>query len=214
MLESQFLQNPGQVEIKNIVLLSSPKGTYVNLLDYLVEINIYESLFSGSVSGTITLADSTNLISMMPLMGEELLFMNIKTPGMEDKFSIYKTFRIYAISDKIYGDDASKLIYHLNFTTTETFNDLNNPIYRAFEGTPSQIITRIYEDYLQADRNVSLSKNLDETKNPLTILDNPTNKIKFVSPGWTPIQCINWIASKSVPQNKTSANVLFWETTK
>ena len=47
MLESQFLQNPGQVEIKNIVLLSSPKGTYVNLLDYLVEINIYESLFSG-----------------------------------------------------------------------------------------------------------------------------------------------------------------------
>jgi hypothetical protein len=214
MLESQFLQNPGQVEIKNIVLLSSPKGTYVNLLDYLVEINIYESLFSGSVSGTITLADSTNLISMMPLMGEELLFMNIKTPGMEDKFSIYKTFRIYAISDKIYGDDASKLIYHLNFTTTETFNDLNNPIYRAFEGTPSQIITRIYEDYLQADRNVSLSKNLDETKNPLTILDNPTNKIKFVSPGWTPIQCINWIASKSVPQNKTSANFLFWETTK
>ncbi len=178
MLESQFLRNPGQVEIKNIVLVSSPKGTYVNLLDYLVEINIYESLFSGSVSGTITLADSTNLISMMPLMGDEFLFMNIKTPGMLDEFSIYKTFRVYAISDKIYGDDASKLIYHLNFTTTETFNDLNNPIYRAFEGTPSQIITRIYEDYLQADRNISLSKNLDSTKNPLTILDTPTNKIK------------------------------------
>jgi hypothetical protein len=213
--KTEFLQNPGQVEIKNIILVSIPKGTYVNLLDYLVEINIYESLFSGSVSGTITLADSTNLISMMPLLGDEFLFMNIKTPGFSDELSIYKTFRVYAISDKIYGDDAGKLLYHLNFTTTETFNDLNNPIYRAFEGTPSEIISTIYSEYLQADRNISIdSKNLDNTKNPLTILDSPTNKIKFVSPGWTPVQCINWIASKSVPQNKTAANFLFWETTK
>lgn len=213
--KTNFLQNPGQVEIKSIVLVSLPKGSYVSLFDYMVEINIYESIFNTSVSGTITLADSTNLVTMLPLVGDEFIFMNIKTPGLDDSYSIYKTFRVYAISDKIYADDAGKLLYHLNFSTTELFNDLNNPIYRSFEGTPSDIISKIYTEYLQSERNITVEKgNLDSTKNPLTILDSPKNKIKFVSPGWTPIQCINWIASKSVPDNKTAANFLFWETTK
>jgi hypothetical protein len=64
-------------------------------------------------------------------------------------------------------------------------------------------------------RNVSVeNESADDTKSPLTIIGKTTNVLKFVSPGWSAVQCINWIAGKSVPENNLAANYLFWETTK
>ena len=214
MIDSESLQYPGQVEIKNIILVSPSRGMFVSLIDYLIELNIEESIFKPVLSGTITLSDSTNLVSVFPLIGEEYLYVDVKTPSLDDAYRIYRTFRVYGISNKVYAKDGNTLVYQLSFTSTETFNDINNPIYKAFQGTPAEIVYNIFIDYLQADRNIAVGENPDTTKNPLTLLDFSQNKIKFVSPGWRPLQCINWIASKSLPETNNSANFLFWETTK
>ena len=213
-MTQELLISAGQVQIDDLLLVSFKREMYVSLTDYLIELNIYESIFNTGISGSITLTDSRDLISAFPLQGEEFLYVNIITPSLDKQYSITKTFRIYSITNKTYAKDGSTLIYQLNFTSTETFNDALNPIYRAFEGTPSEIIKTIFIEYLQAERNIAGYGSQDDTKNPLTFLDNPTNKIKFVSPGWTPIQCINWIASKSLPYTGSAANFLFWETTK
>lgn len=213
-MTQELLISAGQVQINDLILVSFKREMYVSLIDYLVELNIYESIFNTGISGSITLTDSRDLISAFPLQGEEFLYVNVITPGLTAPYSITRTFRIYSITNKTYAKDGSTLIYQLNFTSTETFNDAHNPIYRAFEGTPAEIIKTIFIEYLQAERNISTRDNLNDIKNPLTLLDSPTNKIKFVSPGWTPIQCINWIASKSLPYTNSAANFLFWETTK
>lgn len=212
-MTQESLVSAGQVQINDLLLVSFKREMFVSLTDYLVELNIYESIFNTGISGTITLTDSRDLITTFALQGEEFLYVNVITPGLEAPYSITKTFRIYSITNKTYAKDGSTLIYQLHFASTETFNDALNPIYRAFEGTPAEIIKTIFVEYLQAERNVAIG-NRDTTKNPLTLLDSPTNKIKFVSPGWSPMQCINWIASKSVPFTTAAANFLFWETTK
>ena len=95
--------------------------------------------------------------------------------------------------------------------STEGFNDVLNPIYKSFEGTPSKVINDIFIDYLQANRNIITGSSIKTT---LTFLEYPKNILKFISPGWTPIQCINWLAGKCLPSAGKAANFLFWETTK
>jgi len=215
-MSEELLQAPGQVNITELILFS--EGKRLNILDYLVELNLYESIFNPVVSGTLTLSDSTNLLSLFPLIGEEFIFVNILTPSLDDGSRIFKTFKVYSIANKAYAKDGSTLIYQLNIISTEAFNDTLNPLFKAFKGTPEEIINNIFLNYLQAVRNAPLSsyaKNSDDAvKTSLTFLDSPNNVLKFVSPGWSPIQCINWVASKSLPAKDKAANFLFWETTK
>ena len=210
-MTQEILQAPGQIEITEIKLISLNKGISVSLLDYLVEINLYESIFDPVVTGSIILSDSRNLTSFFPLVGDEYLFINVKTPSLNDRYSIYKTFRVYSLENKNYAKDGSTLIYELGIMSTEGFNDVLNPIYKSFEGTPSKIINDIFIDYLQANRNIITGASVKTT---LTFLEYPKNALKFISPGWTPIQCINWLAGKCLPPTDKAANFLFWETTK
>jgi hypothetical protein len=214
-MTQEILQAPGQINLNEITLFSFNKGVYINLLDYLVEVNLYESIFDPVVTGSILLSDSRNLTSFFPLVGDEYLFINVKTPTLTDEYSIYKTFRIFSVENKNYANDGSTIIYELGIMSSEGFNDVLNPIYKSFEGTPSKIINDIFIDYIQANRNISLgATNNATTKTPLYFLEYPANKLKFISPGWTPIQCINWLAGKCLPPAGKAANFLFWETTK
>jgi hypothetical protein len=193
-------------------------GKKLDIINYLVELNLYESIFNPVVSGTLTLSDNTNLLSLFPLIGEEFIFINVVTPSLNDGQRIFKTFKVYSIANKSYAKDGSTIVYQLNIVSTEAFNDTLNQLFRSFEGTPQEIISTIFYKYLQAVRNIPISKfnagTKTEDRTDLTFLDSPNNKIKFVSPGWSPIQCINWIASKSLPATNKAANFLFWETTK
>jgi len=211
-MSEELLQAPGQVNITEMILFSA--GKRLNILDYLVELNLYESIFNPVVSGSLTLSDSTNLLSLFPLIGEEFIFLNIVTPSLDDGARIYKTFKVYSIANKAYAKDGSTLIYQLNIISTEAFNDTLNPLFKAFKGTPEQIINNIFINYLQAVRNIPDKNNNEASKTSLTFLDSPNNVLKFVSPGWSPIQCINWIASKCLPAKDKAANFLFWETSK
>lgn len=200
-MAEEILKKPGDILFNKLVLFSPNQNKYINLDDYLVEINIYENMLSSVMSGSITLADSRNLIKDFPLIGEEILYVDVKTPTFDPENNLDKIFRVYSITDKSYSSDGATIIYQLNFTSLESFRSLYSPISRSFQGKPEEIISQIYKEYLQIDKGIEL-----------TILTPTANTIKFVSPGWTPLECINWICSKSLPVNNTSANFLFWET--
>ena len=207
--------SPGNVKINRLYMVSLNKGRFIDLKDYLAELNIYENIFSPGLSGTITLSDSRNLIKDLPILGEELLIVDFKTPTFDDNLSIYKTFRITGIADKHYAKDGSTQVYILNFCSVETVRDITSAIYQAYEGSPEEIVSRIYNDYLSHIRNVTVDNEPhSDTKTPLNIIGKSTNVLKFVSPGWSAVQCINWVAGKAVPENNLAANYLFWETTK
>ena len=45
-------------------------------------------------------------------------------------------------------------------------------------------------------------------------MNETSNHVKFVSPGWTPMKILTWLASKSIPEKGYSKNFLFFETNK
>jgi len=175
----------------------------------------FESIFNPFVTGEILLTDSRNLIRAFGLVGGEYLSVTLRTPTFSSDKGISKIFKISSLEDKTYIKDGGTLIYKLTFTSIEMFQDLLNPIYRAYEGKPEEIIKNLYEEYLMTNRNIRLSgEPVADIKTPLTFFGETSNTLKFVSPGWSPLQCINWTCSKTLPANGKSANFLFWETTK
>ena len=78
-----------------------------------------------------------------------------------------------------------------------------------FEGeTIGGVVQEIFETFIIAPRYPG------GPMNELEVLDEAINPVKFISPGWTPFKCINWLASKAISAEGRACNFLFWETTK
>jgi hypothetical protein len=207
------LQAAGEINIEQLFLVST-KGT-ISLTDYLVELNIYESIFNNVLSGDILLSDSRNLPKELDLVGDEYLVIKVTTPGLIN--SIYKTFKIISIADRIPVRDQNTQLYKFKFISQEALIDSLSPLYNAFSGQVDTIIDKIFTDNLAISRNLvynETNNKLSESKEKtaLVVFSEAANKVKFVSPAWTPFQCINWLAKKSLPKSGKACNFLFWET--
>lgn len=216
--KSPSLQKAGSVNIRELRLISS-KDVVVELNDFLVELNLYEDLFSSHMYGDMLISDSRNLIEMMPIVGEEFLNIEFFTPTFEDdKQIIKKSFRVFKLSNRNIVRDNNTQTYILHFASAELFFDTLLPLYKSFEGKISTVAKDIYFDYLANNRNYEITQDrsikVEGDATPFVIMDETENSVKFVSPGWSPFKCINWLASKSIPKNGKGMNYLFFETNK
>lgn len=212
------LQKAGSVNVRELKILSS-NDVVIELNDFLVELNIYEDIFSQHLYGDIVISDSRNLIDFLPIIGEEYLNVEFFTPTFEEQQQVVKkTFRIYKLSNRRIVRDNNTQIYTLHFASVELFYDILLPIFKGFEGRISDVAKDIFFDYVATNRNYEIEENQKinfATENTsLTIMNHTENKVKFVSPGWSPFKCINWLASKAIPKNGVSKNFLFFETNK
>lgn len=225
-LLSEDYDTVGDVDIKQLYLVPGIRGRqFEDLKEFLVEINLYESIFSPFITGSLILSDSINLPKLAPLLGDELIILQILTPSMDEKFSIFKTFKINSIKDKVYSENGLTQLYKITFSSLEMFADILSPISKSFKGNPHELVKTIFTDYLSITRNLNVAKrpgggdNADKLEtldipSPITILTETENVVNFVSPNWTPIKCINWLCGQSQATNKKANNFLFWETTK
>lgn len=210
------IQKAGSVKIVELKLITSTNVIW-DLTDFLVELNIYEDMFSNYLYGNMVLSDSRNLIENAPIIGEEYLVVKVQTPTFPS--IITKTFRVYKISDRSIIRDNNTQIFTVHFASIELFYDILLPLFVPFEGTITDVVTEIFSNYIATNRNYQISEASDEVRQletitPLVILNDTDNKVKFVAPGWTPFKCINWLASKSIPKTGVAKNFLFFETNK
>jgi hypothetical protein len=114
------IQSPGEVAIEELILVAN--GKFIPLNDYLVELNIFESIFSSSISGDIFLSDSRNIIKFLPIIGEEYIIIKLQTPSLDSK--IYKTFRITSVEDRTIVRDTNTQLYKLKLLQKEHKNTI------------------------------------------------------------------------------------------
>lgn len=214
-----LLYEAGDVRINSLILKST--NFYVSLEDYLVELNIYENIFNNTLSGDVVISDSRNIISLGPIVGEEYLIVDVVTPSLRDEDGIKKTFRVTSVENRTVIRDQNTQLYTLKFTSIETIIDSLSPLFNSYSGYISSIINKIFEDNISTERNLILDNNdsnkliVSPEKSQLRILGGGTsNTVKFVSPGWTPFDCINWLSQKSIPFTGKACNFLFWETSR
>jgi hypothetical protein len=80
---------PGEINVLTASLISST-GSTVDITTMMLELNIFEDMFSNTMTGFVTIQDSLDLINNIPLIGQEQLIIELQTPTLNSKIS--KTF--------------------------------------------------------------------------------------------------------------------------
>lgn len=215
-MAAESVQKAGSVKITELKLISST-NTIFDLTEFLVELNIYEDMFSSHLYGNMVLSDSRNLIENAPIIGEEYLVVKVNTPTFEAK--IAKTFRVFKLSDRKIVRDNNTQLFTLHFASVELFYDILLPLFVPFEGNITDVAGEIFSNYIATSREYQVSEASDnikelETETPLVVLNDTANRVKFISPGWTPFKCLNWLATKAIPKDGKAKNFLFFESNK
>ena len=218
MIGEQGLQKAGEVRIEQLKLINSV-DEIIDLTEFVVELNIYEDIFKNYLHGTIVLTDSRNIIDQYNIHGEEFLNVKLRTPSFPDSAVIQKTFRVFKLSDRTIVRDTNTQNFILHFISIEFFYDMSLPLFAPFEGNIFEVAGRIFTDFIASSRNFNvneLSNAVEE--NPigtdLIVINETSNKVKFVSPGWSPFKCINWLATKAIPKDGIAKNFIFFESNK
>lgn len=190
------LRYAGDVNIERATLTSS-RGVYQNVTAQIIRVIVYEDLFSPFITGSIILKESFDFQNILPLIGEEYLQLKISTPTIE-KGVIEGTFLVYKMTDKVNLGDRS-LAYELNFISTEALIDQNKKISKVFSGKISDIVSKFVIDKIDG---------LESQKK--FIVENTRNTIKYVSPYWSPIRNLTFLAENSISETQ-SPSFLFFE---
>jgi|688.fasta_scaffold00166_71 hypothetical protein len=231
------LVRPGDVLIHKVEMTTLSNET-LDLKPFVVEINVFEDMFSPSLTGNIVIRDSLNLIGQLPLVGDEVVTLDIVTPGFAEPDAkdainkIQKSFSVYAIKNRQLNADREQF-YTIHFCSMEASLDNVAKVSRKFEGSTDEIALQVYEEFFQIPRIFSSKTSMDSPEGdksenpnttsedtnkkytPLFISDTPhTSRIAFVSPMWSPMKILNWLAKRSLGSKHDSPTFLFYETTK
>jgi hypothetical protein len=162
------------------------------------EINIFDSLLTPVMSGSIIINDSIGLSPKLIFDGSEVLLINIGKNNDSDSLRLKKAFRIYKQSDRKNINQNSEK-YSLDFVSDEFIFSDQQRINQAYKTTYSDIVRKILVDYLKSP-STKLSG----------IFENTTGIRDIVIPNLKPIDAIEWCAKRSI-DSKKSPNYMFFE---
>lgn len=200
---TETLMHAGDYKLEQLLITSPTTGETADITEFMLEINLYEDLFSFCLSGNVIIADSANLISNLPILGNEYVTIKTRTPTLEDTPDnvISKTFQIYAIYDRSLNDDRSQF-YNISFMSIEGYESQTTAIGKSYKGTTDEVASKIYQDYIAIDRE-------------LYIYDQPhISTIKYTSNHWTPFKNMNFVAKRAKGSTLKGSDYLFFESNK
>lgn len=185
----------GDVSIDYVTLITS-KGMVQDVTPQVIGIEIYEDIFSPFLSGKLMLKDAQDIITAMPLIGEEFVALRVRTPLLPDDYAYEYTFQIYKLDDRERISERQTM-YVLHFMSVEGLVDANKKISKTYSGKVSDIVKKIIVegDALESDKDANIE-------------DTP-NSTKFTANFWSPVQCINYLTQNAINQNKSPSYVFF-----
>lgn len=238
--DTDTLISAGDVII-NKVEMTLLSGETLDLRPFIIEINIYEDIYSPALTGNVVIRDAVNLIGRLPLVGDEVITIDVHTPSFSttiksDRINkIQKSFSVYSINNRSLNSDREQY-YTIQFCSLEASLDNVAKVSRKFEGNTDDIVLKIFEEFFKLPRIFNSKTALDaaegapedsaaekpkesagsETHTALYVADSPhKSKISFVSPMWSPMKIINWLAKRTIGNTyDKSPTFLFFETTK
>lgn len=162
------------------------------------EINIFDSILTPVMSGSVIINDAIGLSPKLIFDGSEVLLIDIGKNNDSDSLRLKKAFRIYKQSDRRNINQNSEK-YSLDFVSDEFIFSDQQRINQAYKTTYSEIAKKILVEYL---------------KTPSTklagIFENTFGIRDIVIPNLKPLDAIEWCAKRSV-DTKKSPNYMFFE---
>ena len=184
----------GEVNLERCEIGSLASGKKIDVKNQILQLNVFEDIFSPFLTGTLSLSDSVDLTNGLPFSGEETLKLTISNPSIDVKINL--DCYIYKMEDRFYVNERT-VGYALHFISSEAIVDLNKKISRAYKGSITDIVKELVN-----------GKSGLESKKFLNIESTPDN-VKYVSNYWSPIKNIGFVAKHCNNKNRSPSFVFF-----
>ena len=202
----------GDYNLEKISIVSYRKsdelgGPYeMNIKPITTTIELTESIFSGFMVGSVTVFDSQDVRTILPITGLDRLELAFSTPGMPGINGIREEghpFHIYKV-DQVTRDttNARAQFYKIYFCSKEMYFNSLNRVSRAFSGPIEFGIESILRE-----------KNFLNSKKIFNFEKTKTNT-KYVIPHLKPLEAINLLGSQAISGLYNNAGYMFYETSK
>ena len=210
------ISQPGAVSCDELFITTNDLIEY-DFTRYMIEFNLFEDIWSPTLTGEVSVVDAVNAITKWPIRGGEIITCKWRTNTFADNplNIIEKSFQIYAIEKRILNNDREQ-IYKLKFCSIEAVSDQARSITQAF-GAPGmlrntdEIAEQIYLDHIQEYRRIDTRKHQSD----FFIGDTPhSSKIQYTSNFWTPMQNMQFISRKCQGAQFIGSDYLFYESNK
>jgi len=191
LYEDDKIAFPGDFRISEVALVSA-YGNVVGISANLIEVNIYEDINNNFLTGDITFADTDDVMSKLPILGQEFLEFKVRTP-LKSKYNEGEydftnvRMAVYKVARKIKTNSNTQVLT-LDFISPEGVRDQNIRISRAFNGPYDDAVAKIFKKEWGLNSKKKLY--IQPTK----------NDFKFVAPNSRPTDILNMIASRAVPK--------------
>lgn len=187
--------------------LLAPDKT-IDLSGIFHELVLYEDIFSNTLSGTVILTETDNLISTTPILGLEfLLFQAEITTIIDYEKDERKTFeinflgRVTELSPSTFVNTGGYR-YMLSFVSTETIANMRERVTKSFKKATYNEMVQFAFNKLNTDS--------------LLIQEKTRGTYDVVVPFWPPFKTINWCAARAIqtqsPISSSTSSFLFFQT--
>ena len=202
---SEGIQHAGQFKSDTCELVTST-GLFIDLKSTVVGLTIFEALDSLTISGQLVVADSVNMVSHGPILGQEYLHLKIYTPGFTSTndgvidFS-ENVFLVHSVSAREKMTEGTQA-FVLNFASQELIKNQRLKVTQSLTGSWSDIVKQMLTDTAYLD-----------TKKRMVIEPSAGIK-KFVAPNIRPLDVVKLATKQAVSTFKGESTYLFYETLK
>ena len=165
-----------------------------------VSMDIYESIFQNTLSGTVRLRETDGYPEYFPLVGTEYLIVEFVIDYLGEERIFNRVFRIRKIGDQSFPKNEERE-YTINLVTPEFFQSMSSRMTKRYTGTCAEAVKEIMETRLQIeDKRIYAAEKTSGT-------------IDVLIPNYTPLQAINYFTAISLTEEVPYAsNFLFYET--
>ncbi len=188
------LQFAGDYRLGPIVLYSASDP--IDLRPLMLELNLYESVYSPNMYGNLVIRDSANHKQNAPIVGQEEIEFTLEIPDNEIIDVTKYRMRIYKV-DGIEETAERQQVYTLHFTTKEAVKNSRTTIKNALEGGSDQLFVRVM-------------RNVIETKKRLYVEATNSNN-KLVGNMMRPYDFLYMLAHRTSSRDFNGAGYLFYE---
>lgn len=205
----EHINEPGDVITETLMIIKDDGRSY-DISNFCSELVLFEDVFSNVMMGHAKIVDAANFITQVPLVGSESITISYRTPTFSER--IAKTFKIIAINDRRFTSSDKEQGYTISFISTEGYLDNSQNLGKKFTGTTDEVIKNIFFDYLASARFAA--KEESEKTQLITSGQSHGSTVSFVACSWSPLKCINWVASRSFGNSSAAPSFLFFESNK
>ena len=197
------LNYPTDYNLVYLTLATSLSGTpVVDLMPLLLEFNVYEDIYSSTMSGEVVISDSLGIASKYFLNGSEFLYVKFSKTSQSTHY-FTGCFRIYKMGKRVVSDSNTSEVYSLKFCSEEFILSEQYRLSKSYKGKMiSDIVTDVLKTYIGVG-----GKNTKQF-----FVQSTSGVYDFILPNKKLFESINWLSNYAIPaDSQIPGDVVFYE---